>query len=430
MAQSFLTSTSAAIQAYSVPSDWNAANNSVAGIGPGGNGSTRQSSTRAGIGGGAGSYSIRANIDLTGSTAIYYFLPAAGSASDAWFNDLNLLQATTNNIGTSPWSTGGDTFSQSQADPVGGSVATKLIESSANEEHFCTQTLSKPASTSIVLGFLLWVKANGSRNVELGMFDNAGTNGAYAFIDLSNGNVHSTATAGSGWSAQSATVTSAGSGWYRIFFKATTNTATTSWRPYFESTDLSYNDSYLGDGSSGLFIYGANATYGAVDKGFTPTTSAAVYSLLCKAGTNATTSAAGVGQAGSVGDTTAQGGNGNQPALAVTVGGGGGGAAGPSGAGGDAVTSVGGTANNATTAGGLAGNNGNAGTEFDGSHGSGSGAGGRSGAGAGFVGGAYGGGGSGAGTTSGNAGGAGSAPIFVINYTAASADTLFAQSVM
>lgn len=430
MAQSFLTSTSAAIQSYSVPSDWNAANNSVAGIGPGGNGSARQSSTRAGVGGGAGSYAIRANISLTGSTAIYYFLPAAGSASDAWFNDLNLLLQTNNNIGGTSWTITAATASQSQSDPFSGSLASKATENTATTGHSLTQTITgaRPASVATPFALLGWIKANGSRNATFGME----ANGQFveSVIDLTNGTLHSSSHDGA-WTAPSISITSAGGSWYRVLLTSTVNTAGVDLRTYSDILNASFADVYTGDGSSGLFYYGWNITLGIVDKGFTPTTTARIYSILCKAGTNATTSAAGVGQAGSVGDTTAQGGDGNQPALAVTIGGGGGGAAGPSGAGGNAVTSVGGTANNATTAGGLADNNGNSGAEFDGTHGCGSGAGGRNGgAGNGLTGGSYGGAGSGCGTAAAGTGGAGAPPIFVINYTAASADTLFAQSVM
>jgi hypothetical protein len=421
MTEVFLTSTSAAIQSYSVPSDWADSGATIEAQGPGGNGSARQSSTRAGIGGGGGSYAIKTTPGLTASTDIYYLLPAGGSGLDAWFNDLNLCLQTNNQIGGTSWTRTACTATQSQAGPGSvGNVASLLTESATTDFHgtYQSSTMSKPASTAITLTYTIYAKASGSRNVGISLYDGAFSSGAYVWVDIGGLSVNTSATYGSGWTITSSAVTDAGSGWVKIVFVVSVNNAATSFGASIDILNAAFADNYAGNGTSGLVMYGANVTYGIVDKGFTPTTTTALYSVLAKAGTNATTSAAGVGQSGSQGDTTYQGGNGNRPAASVTTGGGGGGAAGPSGAGGNASTSTGGSANNGTTAGATAGNAGNAGTEYDGTHGAGSGAGGRSGNGTGFAGGAYGGAGSGAGTQSGQAGGAGSQSLIIINYTA------------
>lgn len=423
MPREFLTSTSTAIQAYTVPAGFAADFNDVKVIGPGGNGSARQSSTRAGTGGGGGSYARRNNLNLAAGDVIYYDLPAGGAARDAWFNDLNLLLQTNNQIGGTSWTRISCTATQSQAGPGSvGNIASLLTEAAATDFHstYQSSTMGKPASTAITLTYTIYAKASGSRNVGISLYDGAFASGAYVWIDIGGVSVNTSATYGSGWSITSSSVTDEGSGWVRIVFVVSVNNSATSFGASIDILNAAFADNYLGDGTSGVVVYGANITYGSKDKGFTPTTTTALYSVRAKCGTKGTTGAAGVGQAGSVGDTTAQGGDGNRPAASVTTGGGGGGAAGPAGAGGTASTSTGGSANNGTTAGASAGNNGNSGTEWQVSpaRGSGSGAGGRAGGtGNGFTGGSYGGGGSGCGTAAAGTGGAGAPALIVVDWS-------------
>lgn len=49
---------------YSLPADWNNADNKIECIGPGGNGSTRVSSSQGGNGGGGGAYAASTNVNL------------------------------------------------------------------------------------------------------------------------------------------------------------------------------------------------------------------------------------------------------------------------------------------------------------------------------------------------------------------------------
>lgn len=387
----------------------------VEAIGPGGSGSARQSSSIGGTGGGAGSYAKRSNLLLGTGDIVYYNIATASSGSDTWFNDLNLLLQTDNNIGGTSWTLESATATQSQTDPVGTSKATKHLETAVNALHGVFQSITKPASVAITITQEIEVQAIG-RDITIFAFAD-GTHNGDANFNLTTG-VYNTGTIAGTTDVEHSIVPGSAAGWWKIRFKLTFNDTVTSinvgLRPTLSGTTT---NTYLGDITKGLYLYGWNATYGTKNKGFTPTTTLALYSVLAKGGTNGTTSAAGVGQSGSQGDTTAQGGGGFKPGAGVAIGGGGGGSGGPNGAGTTSTTSAGGAADNSTVTGGAQGAAGNSGTEFDGSHGCGSGGGGRSGNGGGFAGGPYGGGGSGTGTQAGQTGGAGGASLIVVTYS-------------
>jgi uncharacterized repeat protein (TIGR01451 family) len=82
---------------WTVPSNWNASNNTIEVIGGGGGGSAAVLNTSAGAGGGGGAYSKIANLALTPGGSVTYQVGAAGAASsaggDTWFNGASLAAA-------------------------------------------------------------------------------------------------------------------------------------------------------------------------------------------------------------------------------------------------------------------------------------------------------------------------------------------------
>lgn len=68
---------------WAVPSDWNSANNSIEGIGAGGNGADGTTYTRSGAGGGGGEYRKATNVTLTASTTVDINIPSGGAGSAA-----------------------------------------------------------------------------------------------------------------------------------------------------------------------------------------------------------------------------------------------------------------------------------------------------------------------------------------------------------
>jgi hypothetical protein len=248
LAQTILSTTSTALQTYTVPSDWNDASNTIEGIGPGGSGSVRQSASIGGNGGGGGSYAKRTNVDLTAGSTVYYMLPAGGSAVDAWFNDLNRALQTDNNIGNgAPWSPEGG-FSapvQGQLDPTGGSRATKFTENTnADDLHGVYQQITKPASVATPITLLFWIKPFGTtRFGEVVLYDDGAGTGLYASVNLTAGTgvIDST---GTGWTATSVTVTADGNGYFKVKLSGTINAS----RNYVPPDHPPYLNQRVGNG--------------------------------------------------------------------------------------------------------------------------------------------------------------------------------------
>jgi hypothetical protein len=424
MAAIALTSPSSSIQSGTVPADWNSNSNTVHGIGPGGNGSGRQSASIGGVGGGGGSYARRANVGLVAGETYYYFLPAGGSGLDAWFNDLNLLVQSNSMDQFPAWDDqGADAYTGGQTAPDGTSTAWKFMEDGSFGSHRFFTQFTKPAQT-LQMSWVVYAKKVSDRLLRFIVYDYGGE---WIEITINLTTLVATLTASNGTQFTYSSLTAstddvatgaAGNGWYRLHLKFTADAAVDDIQLLYALEHPVDGDDYQGDGASHIMLWHSQLYYGWGSKPRAPTTTERLYSVLAKAGTNATISVAGVGQSGSQGDVTYQGGNGVKPASGSS-GGGGGGAAGPSGAGGNASTTTGGSANNATTAGGAANSNGGAGTEF-GSNGSGSGAGGRSSAGNGMAGGNYGGAGSGSFTGAAETGGAGAGAIIYVSYNPAS----------
>jgi hypothetical protein len=422
-----LTSPSSLVQSGMVPADWNSNDNIVHGIGPGGNGSARQSASVGGVGGGAGSYARKANVSLVAGATYYYFLPAGGSGLDAWFNDLNLLLQSNSMDQFPAWDDGGGAgVTGGETAPDGTSTAWKLMEDGTFGSHRYFTQFAKPAQT-LQMSWVVYAKKVSDRLLRFIAYD-YGSEWVEISIDLSTLTATLEASNGTQFTYSSLTASmddvatgSAGNGYYRLHLKFTADAAIDDIQFIYALQHPTNGDDYQGDGASHIMLWHNQLYYGWGSKPRAPSTTERLYSVLAKAGTNATLAAAGVGQSGSQGDVTYQGGNGFRPTSGAN-GGGAGGAAGPSGAGGNASTTTGGSANNGTTAGGSGNNNGNAGSEFSSSpvRGSGSGAGGRTSTGNGMTGGNYGAGGGGSYTGAANTGGAGADSIIYIAYNPAS----------
>ena len=144
--------------------------------------------------------------------------------------------------------------------PSGGTTSQKLVESSANVEHGVFR--SDAASGTLTMS--IFVKEAGRRFCYLrrDLTPNA-------VFDLVLGTV--TQVSGSA----TASITSAGNGWWRISF---TTTEVGNWVIKLSNigTGVVNNSSYLGDGTSGIFIWGAQLEAGSFPTSYIPTTTASV----------------------------------------------------------------------------------------------------------------------------------------------------------
>ena len=151
-----------------------------------------------------------------------------------------------------------------QANPVNGLFnAQKLMENTATNVHRVQQGFT--TTTGATYTFSCYAKAAERSWVYL--YDDAAN--AFAYFNLANGTV---GTVGAGWTSTS--ITSVGNGWYRISGTAT-EAAGGGGNQLIGIAAVNGTASYTGDGSSGVYIYGAQLSDSASLDPYVPTPGAA-----------------------------------------------------------------------------------------------------------------------------------------------------------
>lgn len=153
--------------------------------------------------------------------------------------------------------------------PFNVATADRLTETSdvTGQYHSTNQTITKPAS-SIQYTFSVYAKTAGREILGLRM-ESSG-NGVVYSINLNTGAVVSTAgTYGTGFSGAVGVRTALSNGWYRIALTVTTNTSTSMFAQlYLQNLTSSV---YVGDGTSGVFVWGAQLERSSTATNYAPT---------------------------------------------------------------------------------------------------------------------------------------------------------------
>ena len=150
--------------------------------------------------------------------------------------------------------------------PDGSTNADSLIENSLLAEHNIIQNITVANATAYTCS--VYFKANTRTKAAIQLAGTAfasGGNGISIF-DLSSGTVVSSV------NGATATITSVGNGWYRC--TSTKTTASTVGIVSYNLIDASNNLTYTGNGTSGVFLYGAQLELGAYATTLIPTTTA------------------------------------------------------------------------------------------------------------------------------------------------------------
>ena len=155
--------------------------------------------------------------------------------------------------------------------PDGTMTADKLVEdTTATNSHFVFQDKSITAGSIQTMS--VYVKA-GERSVIQLNLTNVGSDGAFARFDLSSGVIITAATILGAGSSASSSIVALGNGWYRCILSCIINSTSTT--AHCSAFLYLNGSSYTGDGTSGLYIWGAQLESGNLSS-YIPTTTAAV----------------------------------------------------------------------------------------------------------------------------------------------------------
>jgi hypothetical protein len=224
-----------------------------------------------------GKASLVINPSSFSENAVYADVPANSTlgdlvftrATDAWrTNSQGLIQRVAWNLVQQSQTFNNAAWSKSRTSvlpntaisPNGDLTATTLIEDTSNATHRVFQSISK-SNTPIQYTFSCYLKAKERTFAQIRIAENGELDSASAVINLSTGQLIGTYGT---YSNRSASVVSLNNDWYRLSITATSVNASSIVAFIFPALNGNLSSpGYLGDGTSGIYIWGAQLVEGA-----------------------------------------------------------------------------------------------------------------------------------------------------------------------
>jgi hypothetical protein len=217
----------------------------------------------------------------TTTSAVY--MPRVGHHvwnGTAWVNEglLHESEARTNfalrseELNISPWGYSNVTVTANATTaPYGGSTADNVVESSdaVASFHSITQQITGLANNTVYT-ISLFLKQSGRSRARVSLLNKNGDNPG-AIFDLAAGVVVSELVG-----VISSNIEDAGNGWYRCVITANSASGATTPQLRLWPADTSNNIQYIGDGVSGLFVWGAQLEAAPTPSSYIPTSGSTV----------------------------------------------------------------------------------------------------------------------------------------------------------
>jgi hypothetical protein len=176
------------------------------------------------------------------------------------------------------WTKGGSSITANTVvAPDGVLTGDKLVEDTATSTHNVTSsTTSASATTAYTASF--FAKAGERNLVAVWLRGAAAGDRVQAQFNLTSGTISIAASVIGAFTLPNASITAVGNGWYRCTVTGTTGAGETSVRiVIFNNTPAaSFSTSYTGDGTSGIYLWGAQAENGAFATSYIPTVASQV----------------------------------------------------------------------------------------------------------------------------------------------------------
>lgn len=188
----------------------------------------------------------------------------------------NLLLQSQDFATTWSWTRGSTTANTSVA-PDGTLTGDKLVPNTDNNSHRVVQTVTTSAGTWT---FSAYLKKGEYSGAEFRIADGTSivtNSGTRTTVDLLTGSLSSTSFYGPNATAGSASIVDAGNDWYRVSVTVTVTSSAGSLQGQIFVQSVAGTTTYAGDGTSGIYAWGAQLAVGPNALDYTPTTTAVVY---------------------------------------------------------------------------------------------------------------------------------------------------------